>query len=42
MVAFGVTGIGECGGAFVQNTKKLPEDYAAVGAGRFAIERATR
>ncbi len=39
MVALGVSGIGEVQGAFVQNTKKLPEYYAAVGAGRFAIER---
>ena len=39
MVAVGVSGIGEVHGAFVQNTKKLPEYYAAVGAGRFAIER---
>ena len=39
MVALGVSGIGEVHGAFVQNTKKLPEYYAAVGAGRFAIER---
>ncbi|MFA5907960.1 MAG: oxygen-independent coproporphyrinogen III oxidase [Vicinamibacterales bacterium] len=39
MVAVGVSGIGEVHGAFVQNTKKLPEYYAAVGAGRFAIAR---
>ncbi len=39
MVAVGVSGIGEVRGAFVQNTKKLPEYYAAVAAGRFAIER---
>lgn len=39
MVALGVSGIGEVRGAFVQNTKKLPEYYAAVNAGRFAIER---
>ncbi len=39
LVALGVSGIGEVQGAFVRNTKKLPEYYAAVGAGRFAIER---
>ncbi len=39
MVAVGVSGIGEVHGAFVQNTKKLPEYYAAVGEGRFAITR---
>jgi len=39
MVAVGVSGIGDVHGAFVQNTKKLPDYYKAVGAGRFAIER---
>ena len=39
MVALGVSGIGEVHGAFVQNTKKLTDYYAAVGAGRFAVER---
>jgi oxygen-independent coproporphyrinogen-3 oxidase len=39
MVAMGVSGIGEVHGAFVQNTKKLPEYYAAIAAGRFPIER---
>ena len=39
MVALGVSGIGEVKGAFVQNTKILPAYYAAVGAGRFAVER---
>lgn len=39
MVAVGVSGIGEVHGAFVQNTKKLSEYYAAVGAGRFAVNR---
>lgn len=39
MVAVGVSGIGEVQRAFVQNTKKLPEYYAAVRAGRFAVVR---
>ena len=39
MVALGVSGIGEVQGAFVQNTKKLPEYYHAIDAGRFPIER---
>lgn len=39
MVAIGVSAIGDVQGAFVQNTKKLPEYYEAVEAGRFPIER---
>jgi oxygen-independent coproporphyrinogen-3 oxidase len=39
MVALGVSAIGHVQGAFVQNTKKLPEYYAAVAEGRFPIER---
>jgi oxygen-independent coproporphyrinogen-3 oxidase len=39
MVALGVSGIGDVQGAFVQNTKKLPDYYAALDAGRFPIER---
>ena len=39
MVALGVSAIGNVQGAFVQNTKKLPEYYAAVAAGRFPIDR---
>lgn len=39
LVAVGVSAIGDVQGAFVQNTKKLPEYYDAVGAGRFPIER---
>jgi oxygen-independent coproporphyrinogen-3 oxidase len=39
MVAVGVSAIGNVQGAFVQNTKKLPEYYGAVAAGRFPIER---
>ena len=39
LVAAGVSAIGDVHGAFVQNTKKLPEYYEAVGAGRFPIDR---
>ena len=39
MVSVGVSAIGDVQGAFVQNTKKLPEYYEAVAAGRFPIER---
>jgi len=39
MVALGVSGIGDVQGTFVQNTKKLNEYYAALDAGRFAVER---
>ena len=39
MVALGVSAIGHVQGAFVQNTKKLPEYYEAVAARRFPIER---
>ena len=39
MVAVGVSAIGDVQGAFVQNTKKLPEYYAAVAAGRFPVTR---
>lgn len=39
MVAVGVSAIGDVHGAFVQNTKKLPEYYEAIAAGRFPIER---
>ncbi|MBK5254599.1 MAG: oxygen-independent coproporphyrinogen III oxidase [Vicinamibacteria bacterium] len=39
MVALGVSGIGEVQGAFVQNTKKLNEYYAALDHGRFPVER---
>jgi oxygen-independent coproporphyrinogen-3 oxidase len=39
LVALGVSAIGNVQGAFVQNTKKLPEYYDAVGAGRFPTER---
>ena len=39
MVALGVSAIGDVQGAFVQNTKKLNEYYAALDEGRFPIER---
>jgi oxygen-independent coproporphyrinogen-3 oxidase len=39
MVALGVSGIGDVQGLFVQNTKKLPEYYDALAAGRFPTER---
>ncbi len=39
MLAAGVSGIGDVGGAFAQNTKKLAEYYPAIDAGRFPIER---
>ena len=39
MVSVGVSAIGDVHGAFVQNTKKLPEYYDAIEAGRFPIER---
>jgi oxygen-independent coproporphyrinogen-3 oxidase len=39
MVALGISGIGDVQGAFVQNTKKLPEYYAALEAGRFPTKR---
>ena len=42
MLAAGVSGIGDVGGAFAQNTKKLSEYYAAIDAGRFPIERGYR
>jgi oxygen-independent coproporphyrinogen-3 oxidase len=39
MVALGVSGIGDVQGAFIQNTKKLSEYYAALDADRFPVER---
>jgi oxygen-independent coproporphyrinogen III oxidase len=39
LVALGVSAIGNVRGAFVQNTKKLPEYYEAVGEGRFPIDK---
>jgi oxygen-independent coproporphyrinogen-3 oxidase len=42
MLAAGVSGIGDVGGAFAQNTKKLSAYYSAIDAGRFPIERGYR
>jgi oxygen-independent coproporphyrinogen III oxidase len=42
MLAAGVSGIGDVGGAFAQNTKKLSDYYPAIDAGRFPIERGYR
>ena len=39
MVAVGISGIGDIQGAYVQNTKKLPDYYDTVQSGRFPIER---
>ena len=39
MVALGISGIGDVQGAFAQNVKKLPQYAAALGVGRFPIER---
>jgi oxygen-independent coproporphyrinogen III oxidase len=42
MVAAGVSAIGDVGGAFAQNTKKLSSYYAAIDEGRFPVERGYR
>jgi oxygen-independent coproporphyrinogen-3 oxidase len=39
MIAFGVSGIGDVQGAFIQNVKKLSEYYTALEAGRLPIDR---
>jgi oxygen-independent coproporphyrinogen-3 oxidase len=39
LVGLGASAIGDVAGAFAQNTKKLSEYAAAVGAGRFPTER---
>ncbi len=39
MVGVGLSAIGDVGGAFAQNVKKLPSYYAAIDAGRLPIER---
>lgn len=39
MVGLGVSAIGDLQDAFVQHTKKLPEYYRAIDAGRFPVER---
>ncbi|HVP14417.1 MAG TPA: oxygen-independent coproporphyrinogen III oxidase, partial [Terriglobales bacterium] len=42
MLGAGVSAIGDVGGAFAQNVKKLSEYHAALDAGRFPIERGYR
>lgn len=42
MVAFGMSGIGEVGGAYVQNEKKLNRYQAAVDASRLPVARGWR
>ena len=42
MIAVGISGIGDIGGAYAQNTKKLSVYYAALDAGRPPIERGFR
>lgn len=39
MVGFGISAIGDVGGAYVQNAKKLSEYYPALDAGRFPVEK---
>jgi oxygen-independent coproporphyrinogen-3 oxidase len=39
MVGLGISAIGDVQGAFIQHTKKLPEYYRALEAGRFPVER---
>ena len=39
MIGFGVSAIGNVGGAFAQNQKKLPRYYDALDRGEFPIER---
>ena len=39
MVGFGISAIGDVGGAYVQNVKKLSEYYPALEAGRFPVEK---
>lgn len=38
-IGFGVSAIGDVGGAFAQNTKKLSTYYQAIDAGRLPVER---
>ncbi|MBI4237807.1 MAG: oxygen-independent coproporphyrinogen III oxidase [Deltaproteobacteria bacterium] len=40
LLAFGITGIGDVDGHYLQNVKKLPEYRRAVQAGTFPLERA--
>ncbi len=39
MVGFGISAIGDVGGAYVQNAKKLSEYYPALDAGRLPVEK---
>ncbi len=39
MVAFGISGIGDVAGAYVQNAKKLSTYYEALDAGTFPVEK---
>lgn len=39
MIGFGVSAIGDVGGAYAQNQKKLPRYYDAIDRGEFPIER---
>ncbi len=39
MIAFGVSGIGEAAGAYVQNAKKLSDYYRVLGEGRLPVEK---
>ena len=42
MVAFGITGIGDAQGVYLQNLQKLPDWMAAVAAGRLPVHRGYR
>jgi oxygen-independent coproporphyrinogen-3 oxidase len=42
MVAFGITGIGDVGGVYLQNEHKLPDWGRLVGEGRLPVERGYR
>lgn len=39
MIAFGLSGIGDVQGAFIQNVKKLSDYYSALDAGHLPVER---
>ena len=39
VLGIGISAIGDVGGAFAQNTKKLPAYYEALDQGRFPVER---
>jgi oxygen-independent coproporphyrinogen-3 oxidase len=42
MVAFGITGIGDCGGVYLQNRHKLTTWEAELAAGRLPVEKGYR